>query len=470
MHRMKNIAKKSSPIVKDSLSIQSPPPMGPPEAVHSPTTQSFVLPPPQERPGILQRARRNLRGSSSSASDGPSVNSETSASSVDASPQPSSQPLTLMQRIRMDKPDSPETPFVPSPANVELPVVPMTHARTPKRPSVPTPETVFAQSPPLSAFSVHSPPPSTALKSAGTVTSARPRLSIPEADGRARMKMSPKLLSLLVYTVGIKCRGINKKEEYAPEHMFSLSERATYKMLRFGMWDLIKHTKTHLVRTYPKGTRVRSTNHEPHSFWAAGAQLVALNWQTFGESPLRCYLFCSLIALDFGRDYRSGIYDQLCYVSEEWTLGLRTKARCDSIGPERSAQQAHKPRIPCQDHLGSATPAPQRRLDARDRRAAGCRPVRRGDPFRPVLAHRWREKHCQSARIRSTTRPGVPFTWDFDKRRNVIYSELSHYQAHLDSQEERLQPRLGGAPVSPIQVRRRHDGLDLRTLYGQAGG
>jgi len=99
----------------------------------------------------------------------------------------------------------------------------------------------------------------------------------------AKRKMSKHLLELLVYTVGVKCRGLNKKEEYAPEHMFSLSENMAKKMLRVRMWDLIKHTRSHLVRTYPKGTRVNSTNYLPHRFWAAGMQLVALNWQTFGE-------------------------------------------------------------------------------------------------------------------------------------------------------------------------------------------
>lgn len=285
MHRMKSITKKSSSTVKDGFLSQSPASMNPSEATHSPTTQNVVLPPsPQERPGILQRARRSLRGSSSSASDGPSGQSETSASSVDAYPPASSQPLTLMQRIRMGKPESPETPPMSSPTRTGFAGGHMKSTRPPKRRSAPTPETVFAQSPPpISAFSVHSPPPSTALKPAGTVAPARPRLSISDVDGRAKLKMSPQLLSLLVYTVGVKCRGINKKEEYAPEHMFSLSERTAHKILRFGMWDLIKHTKTHLVRTYPKGTRVRSTNYEPHRFWAAGAQLVALNWQTFGE-------------------------------------------------------------------------------------------------------------------------------------------------------------------------------------------
>ncbi|GAW02386.1 PLC-like phosphodiesterase [Lentinula edodes] len=100
------------------------------------------------------------------------------------------------------------------------------------------------------------------------------------ASSKTRMRMSPDLLSLLVYTVGVKYRGINKKEVYRSEEMFSLSENMANKMLKVGMIDLIKHTRGHLVRIYPKGTRVRSTNYQPHRYWSAGAQLVAINWQT----------------------------------------------------------------------------------------------------------------------------------------------------------------------------------------------
>lgn len=49
-----------------------------------------------------------------------------------------------------------------------------------------------------------------------------------------------------------------------------------------GMWELIKHNQSHLTRIYPKGTRVSSSNYQPHRYWAAGAQLAAINWQTFG--------------------------------------------------------------------------------------------------------------------------------------------------------------------------------------------
>jgi len=145
----------------------------------------------------------------------------------------------------------------------------------------------------------------------------------PSIPTSVKPKMSYALAALLVYTVGVKCRGLNKKEYYAPEHMFSLSENMLNKLMGSneptpsnakavtgsgsggknssssasvssagvvvkgsgnGLWmvDMIKHTRGHLVRVYPKGTRVSSTNYEPGRFWAVGAQLVALNWQTFG--------------------------------------------------------------------------------------------------------------------------------------------------------------------------------------------
>jgi len=99
---------------------------------------------------------------------------------------------------------------------------------------------------------------------------------------KKKVKMSFELLALLVYTVGVKCRGINKKETYAPEHVFSLSENTANKLLKESMVDLIKHNQDHVVRIYPKGVRISSTNYDPHRYWSAGAQLVSLNWQTCG--------------------------------------------------------------------------------------------------------------------------------------------------------------------------------------------
>ena len=138
--------------------------------------------------------------------------------------------------------------------------------------------------------------------------------SLDKIKTKDKMKMSLRLVSLLVYTVGVKCHGIGAHSGvvYSPEHIFSLSENSINRLIKTrassrtsmdsgtdmgvesnggiaegeagqgGLRDLIKHTQKNLVRIYPKGLRVNSSNYEPHRYWAAGAQVVAINWQTFG--------------------------------------------------------------------------------------------------------------------------------------------------------------------------------------------
>jgi len=102
----------------------------------------------------------------------------------------------------------------------------------------------------------------------------------------SKVLMSPLLASLLIYTIGVKHRGINKKEHYAAEHMISLSERSGIKYLKSDVncEDLIKHNRTHLTRVYPSMSSYKrlslSANFLPSLFWCMGCQLVAINWQT----------------------------------------------------------------------------------------------------------------------------------------------------------------------------------------------
>ncbi|KAH8929263.1 PLC-like phosphodiesterase, partial [Atractiella rhizophila] len=93
--------------------------------------------------------------------------------------------------------------------------------------------------------------------------------------------MSFALAALIVYTVGVKGRGFNKKEYYAPTHVISIGERKLLKIVKETKMDLISHTRNHVVRAYPAGRRFTSSNYVPVNFWSAGMQMVALNWQTF---------------------------------------------------------------------------------------------------------------------------------------------------------------------------------------------
>lgn len=201
-------------------------------------------PPIQAARTVIQRVRRAGRSSSGGNSSGGIVNSPSDSG-------PNSSPGSSFLRLAGQLNQSPR-----SETNFPDILSPLTPGLSPKPSCFPPPS-------PL-----RTPTPSTK-----SLTS--------------KPKISPNLQSLLVYTIGVKFQGINKKVDYSPEHMFSLSETTANKIIRpradgsSGMYDLIKHCRKHLVRIYPKGLRVTSSNYEPHRYWSAGAQLVAINWQTF---------------------------------------------------------------------------------------------------------------------------------------------------------------------------------------------
>ncbi|CAN6469817.1 unnamed protein product [Victoria cruziana] len=64
----------------------------------------------------------------------------------------------------------------------------------------------------------------------------------------------------------------------------SLSEQELAKAISTHPADLVRFTKHNLLRVYPKGIRVDSSNYNPLIGWMYGAQLVALNMQGYGRS------------------------------------------------------------------------------------------------------------------------------------------------------------------------------------------
>ncbi|KAG6036513.1 hypothetical protein E4U41_005632 [Claviceps citrina] len=67
-------------------------------------------------------------------------------------------------------------------------------------------------------------------------------------------------------------------------HLINVSESALSSHLPEDAISIAAHNAKHLMRVYPRGTRVSSSNLQPLQFWAIGAQICALNWQTFGTS------------------------------------------------------------------------------------------------------------------------------------------------------------------------------------------
>lgn len=60
----------------------------------------------------------------------------------------------------------------------------------------------------------------------------------------------------------------------------SINENTAKKLCRKQPLALVAHTQTQLMRTYPAGMRIDSSNFNPVIFWSFGIQMAALNYQT----------------------------------------------------------------------------------------------------------------------------------------------------------------------------------------------
>ena len=98
-----------------------------------------------------------------------------------------------------------------------------------------------------------------------------------------KSKIISSLGSLAVYTRGIKFNNFTFDQSKHYNHVFSLGERRFEDLCRFPdqKAQLEKHNMNYLMRVYPAGYRIQSSNPDPLIFWRRGVQMVALNWQTY---------------------------------------------------------------------------------------------------------------------------------------------------------------------------------------------
>ncbi|CAL5189653.1 unnamed protein product [Lathyrus oleraceus] len=63
----------------------------------------------------------------------------------------------------------------------------------------------------------------------------------------------------------------------------SLSEQVLEEIAKTRATDIVRFTQRNLLRVYPKGSRVDSSNYDPMNGWMHGAQMVAFNMQGHGH-------------------------------------------------------------------------------------------------------------------------------------------------------------------------------------------
>ncbi|KAI1198042.1 PLC-like phosphodiesterase [Nemania serpens] len=96
------------------------------------------------------------------------------------------------------------------------------------------------------------------------------------------------LAALGVYAQSVKPRDNSWYEstlrEGPPHHLINVSETGLQSLMPGSSAAIARHNARHLMRVFPKGTRISSKNLKPVPFWGVGAQICAMNWQTFGDS------------------------------------------------------------------------------------------------------------------------------------------------------------------------------------------
>ena len=111
--------------------------------------------------------------------------------------------------------------------------------------------------------------------------------ALPAQEKRKKASKILKALSELgVYTRAYSFKKFDQPESKIPTHVFSLSEKKVQDMHETHRSQLFDHNRNYLMRVFPSGLRINSSNVEPTFLWSQGAQMVALNWQKWDRGMM----------------------------------------------------------------------------------------------------------------------------------------------------------------------------------------
>ncbi|KAI1171534.1 PLC-like phosphodiesterase [Nemania sp. FL0916] len=108
----------------------------------------------------------------------------------------------------------------------------------------------------------------------------------PKAKAKKPSKIIQTLSALGIYTRGVSFKSLTQPEASMPTHIFSLSEGGVEEVHEKNAHLLFEHNRKYMMRAYPSGMRIQSSNLDPPVFWRKGIQIVALNWQKWDEGMM----------------------------------------------------------------------------------------------------------------------------------------------------------------------------------------
>lgn len=112
------------------------------------------------------------------------------------------------------------------------------------------------------------------------------RLPAEAAVPKKPSKIIQELSKLGIYTQAVSFKSWTQPEASMSTHIFSLAEKKFIEHRENHSKQLFDHNRDYLLRAYPSGLRISSSNMTPTIFWGSGAQVVALNWQQTDEGMM----------------------------------------------------------------------------------------------------------------------------------------------------------------------------------------
>ncbi|KAI9884678.1 MAG: hypothetical protein M1823_003528 [Watsoniomyces obsoletus] len=173
-------------------------------------------------------------------------------------------------------------------------------------------------------------PPVRRIESNTSQSSSDESMSPPDGKKVKKSKILDALGKLGVYTRSYHFSNFDQPEASFPTHIFSLSEKALTDVRETHGQKLFSHNRNFLMRVYPHGFRISSSNLNPVMAWRDGVQMVALNWQSLDKG----------MALNEGMFARTG----------GWVL-KPPGYRGETLGPNGSRQQQQQQQQQQQDEI-----------------------------------------------------------------------------------------------------------------------
>ena len=122
-----------------------------------------------------------------------------------------------------------------------------------------------------------------AAQSKNTHSEAQDSSDTEDESAVKKGKISEGLSKMGIFTRASHFHDFDQPEAKIPTHEFSLGENKLLDACEQQPDKLFKHNLHHLMRAYPKGTRVRSSNLDPAPLWRFGLQMVCNMLNSFQD-------------------------------------------------------------------------------------------------------------------------------------------------------------------------------------------